>query len=306
MGLMSIYNPLMPFATRPHFSWRLRTRMLELGPKTLIMGILNVTPDSFSDGGRYLGQEDAIEHGLTLLDEGAHVVDLGGESTRPNAVPLSPDEEQKRVLPVLGAILKARPDAIVSIDTYHASTARLAVEAGAEIVNDVSGGLWDEAMLETIASLECGAILMHTRGRPHEWREMALLAPGEMLPMVIEDLTARTAAALSSGIAGERLMLDPGFGFGKSGSQNYPLLAHLDSLHALGYPMLVGISRKGFLTQTAHPTHHGNPPTAAQRLTLTTAANTAAVLAGAHLLRVHDVPAALEASAIADAVLMGN
>ncbi|WP_241654431.1 dihydropteroate synthase [Granulicella sibirica] len=270
------------------------------------MGILNVTPDSFSDGGRYLGQHDAIEHGLTLLDEGADLLDLGGESTRPDATPLPAEEEQRRVLPVLSAILKARPEAIVSIDTYHASTARLAVEAGAEIVNDVSGGLWDAAMLSTVAEMECGAILMHTRGKPEEWRSLALLAPEEIPSMVTGDLRQRTEEARAAGIAEDRVMLDPGFGFGKTGAQNYPLLAHLEQLHGLGFPLLVGISRKGFLTQTAYSLHHGHVPTPAQRLTLTTAANTAAVLAGAHVLRVHDVPAALEAAAIADAILGGN
>ena len=302
----AIYNSQMSFAVRPLFSWRLRTRTLELGRKTLVMGILNVTPDSFSDGGRYLGQQDAIEHGLTLLDEGADLIDLGGESTRPDALPLGPEEEQRRVLPVLGAILKERPEAIVSIDTYHASTARMAVGAGAEIVNDVSGGIWDEAMLATIAALECGAILMHTRGKPQEWRSLGPLAPAEVPQMVMGDLRLRTEKARQAGAPEERVVLDPGFGFGKMGAQNYPLLAHLDQLHGLGFPLLAGISRKGFLTQTVHPSHHGHVPTPEQRLTLTTAANTAAVLAGAHILRVHDVPAALEAAAIADAILGGN
>ena len=281
-------------------------RRLELGPKTLIMGILNVTPDSFSDGGRYLEHQDAIEHGLELLDRGADLLDLGGESTRPNATPLEPDEEQRRVLPVLDAILKARPGAIVSIDTYHASTARIAVEAGAEIVNDVSGGLWDPAMLSTISELECGTILMHTRGKPQEWESQDPLAPGEVLPIVMEDSRLRTEEARAAGVSEERIVLDPGFGFGKIGQQNYPLLAHLDQMHGLGFPLLVGISRKRFLTQTAYPAHLAHTPTAAEKLTLTTAANTAAVLAGAHILRVHDVPAALGAAAIADAILAGH
>src|SRR5215469_4138719 len=173
----------MAFAARPIYDWRLRTRSLALGRRTLIMGVLNVTPDSFSDGGHFYNAasapERAVEHALSLLDHGADLLDLGGESTRPGATRLSPDEEQARVLPVLEAILRERPLAVVSIDTFHAATAKRAVEAGADIVNDVSGGLWDEAMLATLASLGCGAILMHTRGVPAEWKTLPALAPAE-------------------------------------------------------------------------------------------------------------------------------
>ena len=175
----------MPFAVRPHFDWHLRTRTLALGSRTLLMGILNVTPDSFSDGGRFLSPQAALTHALRMLDDGADLLDLGGESTRPGSTPITPAEEQSRVLPVLHAILAARPDAVLSIDTYHAETARLAVEAGAEIVNDVSGHLWDLALAsDTCAALGCGAILMHTRGRPHQWRtQRPALQPGEVVPL---------------------------------------------------------------------------------------------------------------------------
>jgi dihydropteroate synthase len=135
----------MAFAVRPRFDWRLRTRTLELGPRTLVMGVINVTPDSFSDGGQFLDSRAALTQAFKMLDEGADLLDLGGESTRPGSRPITEEEEQARVLPVLRAILTARPDAVISIDTYHAETARLAVEAGAEIVNDVSGHLWDAA-----------------------------------------------------------------------------------------------------------------------------------------------------------------
>ena len=167
----------MPFTVRPHFDWRLRTRILALGPRTLIMGILNATPDSFSDGGQFLDPRAALTHALQMLDDGADILDLGGESTRPNSTPVTPAEEQSRVLPILRAILAARPNAILSIDTYHAETARLAIEAGAEIVNDVSGFLWDDAMAATCAVLKCGAILMHTRGRPHRGARCLPLRP---------------------------------------------------------------------------------------------------------------------------------
>lgn len=288
----------MSIAVRPHFDWRLRTRTLALGTRTLLMGILNATPDSFSDGGQFLDPRAALDHALQMLDDGADLLDLGGESTRPNATPVSPAEEQARVLPVLRAVLAARPNAILSIDTYHTETARLAVESGAEIVNDVSGLLWDEAMAATCAALNCGAILMHTRGRPQEWHTLPALAPAEVTPLVLRELRARADAALAAGIHRDAIVLDPGFGFGKALDENVPLLAHLDALHALGYPLLIGVSRKGFLRAALTQTES---PHALQDAT--TAANTAAILAGAHILRVHDVRPAREAAAIADRIL---
>jgi len=285
----------MPFAARPHFDWRLRTRFLPLGQRTLLMGILNVTPDSFSDGGQFSSAARATDHALRMLGDGADILDLGGESTRPNAVPVTPAEEQGRVLPVLRAILAARPSAVVSIDTYHAETARLAVEAGAEIVNDVSGHLWDAAMSVTCATLGCGAILMHTRGRPQQWHTQPPLPPDEILPLVLGGLKARAEAALAAGIAREAIVLDPGFGFGKVLDENYPLLAHFDQLHTLGFPVLAGVSRKSFLTRAVHSQAVDELPT--------TVANTAAILAGAHILRVHEVRAARDTSAIADRIL---
>ncbi len=306
----------MPFAVRPRFEWRLRTRALALGSRTLLMGILNVTPDSFSDGGQFLAPDVALRHALQMLDDGADLLDLGGESTRPGSVALTPAQEQARALPVLEAILNARPDTIVSIDTYHAETARLAIEAGAEIVNDVSGHLWDAHMSTTCADLGCGAILMHTRGRPQEWRTQPALAPGEVVPLVLRDLQARAAAALAAGIAREAIVLDPGFGFGKILNENYPLLAHLDDLHTLGFPILAGLSRKSFLTRPlasnerprSRTTGAGAPGLVSEtgdssHQLPTTIANTAAILAGAHILRVHDVPPARAAAAIADRIL---
>ncbi len=303
----------MPFAVRPQFDWRLRTRSLALGPRTLIMGILNATPDSFSDGGQFLDPHAALTHALQMLDDGADILDLGGESTRPNSTPITPQEEQSRVLPILRAMLAARPDAILSIDTYHAETARLAVDSGAEIVNDVSGLLWDEQMAATCASLACGTIIMHTRGRPQQWRTLPALAPAEVTPLVLRELRARSEAALAAGIAHESIVLDPGFGFGKAFDENFPLLAQFDRLHALGFPLLAGLSRKGFLRhalQQAESTHAPIPvqstqPThALQDATL--AANTAAILAGAHILRVHDVRPARQSAAIADRILAAH
>lgn len=285
----------MPFAVRARYDWRLRTRTLSLGPRTLIMGILNVTPDSFSDGGQFFNADAGLKHALEMLDGGADILDLGGESTRPSAVPITPAEEQGRVLPALRAILKERPRAIISIDTYHAETARLAVESGAEIINDVSGHLWDPRMSATCAALGCGAILMHTRGRPQEWRTLPPLAHAEVLPLVLRDLETRANAALAAGIAHDSIVLDPGFGFGKAFGENYPLLAQLDLLHCLGFPILAGLSRKSFLT---HAVPAGSEPQLP-----TTVANTAAILAGAHILRVHDVGPARVAADVADRIL---
>jgi dihydropteroate synthase len=267
------------------------------------MGVLNITPDSFSDGGYFFDPRQAVDHALRLLDHGADLLDIGGESTRPSATPLTPAEEKARILPVLSAILIARPDAILSVDTYHASTAQRAIDAGAEIVNDVSGHQWDEAMSSTCARLGCGNILMHAHGRPVDWPQQAPLEDAEVLPLVERGLRKSVEAALSAGVARETIVLDPGFGFGKLGDSNYSLLAHFDGLQGLGFPLLAGISRKRFLAHTISPLHQGEPPAANMRTYATTAANTAAVLAGAHILRVHDVPQAMDAGAIADAIL---
>jgi dihydropteroate synthase len=301
----------MPFAVRRKFDWRLRTRSLALGPRTLIMGILNATPDSFSDGGQFLDPRAALTHALQMLDDGADILDLGGESTRPNSTPITPAEEQSRVLPILRAILAARPDTILSIDTYHAETARLAIDSGAEIVNDVSGLLWDDAMAAACAELACGTILMHTRGRPHEWRTLPALALDDVVPLVLRELRVRADAALATGIRHAAIVLDPGFGFGKSFDENFPLLAQFDALHALNFPLLTGLSRKGFLRRTlaenspAEPTKKSGAPHLDSEMWVSanTAANTAAILAGAHILRVHDVRPARQAAAIADRIL---
>ena len=293
----------MPFVKRARFEWRLRTRTLALGERTLVMGILNLTPDSFSDGGKFFSAEAAVAGGLAMLDAGADLLDLGGESTRPGALGLSAEEEQGRVLPVLEAMLRASPGAVLSVDTYHASTAERAVAAGAEIVNDVSGLLWDAAMGTACAESGCGVILMHTRGRPRDWAGLPGLGQDEVVPLVRRELGERVAAGLAAGIAAESIMLDPGFGFGKRGEENYSLLAGLGELRGLGYPLLAGISRKGFLGKSIAGLHGGRVPAADERLHATVAANTAAILAGAHLVRVHDVLAALEAAAVADEIL---
>lgn len=292
----------MPVAPRPHFRWALRSRSLVLGERTLLLGVVNFTPDSFSDGGQFLSATNAIDHALRLLDEGADILDVGGESTRPGTrPPVSAQKELDRVLPVIQGVLQRRPETIVSVDTYKSETARAAIGAGAQIVNDVSGFLWDPAMAATCAELGCGVILMHTRGRGSEWRAQPPLPHNEVVPLVLRELEERSRAALAAGVQRAAIVLDPGFGFGKSLDENYPLLAHFEELHALGYPLLAGPSRKSFLGKTLASTCGRDVPPG-QRDNATLAAITAAVLAGAHLVRVHSVQAAREAIAIADAI----
>jgi dihydropteroate synthase len=285
---------------RAVFEWNLGTRTLELGKRTLIMGIVNVTPDSFSDGGVYLDPGKATAHALRLLEEGADIVDVGGESTRPGAkAAVSAEEESKRVLPVITTLKKQRPDAIIYIDTYKASVARAAVAAGAEIVNDVSALRWDPQMAATIAEIKCGAVLMHMRGRPEEWR--TLPPPVDVFLLVKRELREWVEAAVRAGVRRERIALDPGFGFGKTFDQNYPLLARFQDLQSLGFPLLAGTSRKSFLGRTL--ARDGKDASATDRLYGNLAAHTALILKGAHILRTHDVRAAVDAARVTDAIL---
>lgn len=285
---------------RPHYQWQLRSRTLTLGERTLVMGIVNVTPDSFSDGGQFLSQEKAIEHALRLLEEGADIIDIGGESTRPGQKqPVSAQMELDRVLPVIEAVRKEAPDALISVDTYKSEVARAAVSAGAEIVNDVSGLHWNAGMASTIAGLKCGAVLMHMRGRPEGWRNLPPL--DDPVALVKKELGEIADSAMAGGIARDRIMLDPGFGFGKNYDENYPLLAHFDELHELGFPLLSGTSRKSFIGKTV--SSDGKPVPAEARLYGTLATITASILKGAHIIRVHDVKPAVEAARVADAIV---
>ncbi|MGI4854908.1 MAG: dihydropteroate synthase [Janthinobacterium lividum] len=294
----------MGFQKRMPHRWVLRTRTLALGQRTHVMGIVNVTPDSFSDGGQHATTDQAIAHALCLLDEGADILDIGGESTRPGsaagtAEALSAADEQGRVVPVIVGVLRERPGAVLSVDTYRAATARAAVAAGAEIVNDVSGGLWDAAMFRTCADLQCGLVVMHTRGLPSAWAVQQPLARNVVVPVVLEGLQERLQAAEQAGVVRERIVADPGFGFGKRGAESWALLAGFDVFAGLGLPLLAGLSRKGFLVSAAAPTDDSLQ----MRDERTHAADVAAILSGAHLLRVHDVRGALQSAAVADTIL---
>jgi dihydropteroate synthase len=294
----------MPFALRARCDWKLRTRALPLGERTVVMGVLNTTPDSFSDGGAFDSPAAAIEHGLRMFEDGADIVDIGGESTRPGKhKQVGIREEIDRVLPVLKGILRHRPGAILSVDTYKSQTAAAALEAGAEIVNDVSGFLWDESMAQVCAGARCGVVLMHTRARPEEWHALPPLDPHQVVPIVKVALQRRLDEALKGGIEQEQIVLDPGFGFGIIAGQNYSLLAGLDELTSLGRPLLAGVSRKSFLARTLSSLYKGKDVPADRRGNASLAAVTATILAGAHLVRVHDVRPSREAAAIADAIL---
>ncbi len=290
-------------------SWQVRTRTLELGRRTLVMGVVNITPDSFSDGGLFLDSEKAIAEAMRLIEEGADLLDLGAESTRPGSraggadAAVSAEEEQVRLLPVLEGILRAKPDAVLSVDTYKAATARAALAAGAEIVNDVSGFTWDAEMAQVCAESGAGVVVTHTRGRPDQWRTQPQLEPGALLALVRSGLAGSLAVAQRAGVAADAVVLDPGYGFGKRFDENYALLARQAELLALGRPLLAGLSRKSFLGQTLRPLFGGNDAPLDSRENASLAAMTAAILNGASMVRVHAVRAAVEAARIGDAIL---
>jgi dihydropteroate synthase len=295
---------------RPIFEWNIGSRVLPLGKRTLVMGIVNITPDSFSDGGQFLDKEKALAHALRLLEEGADIIDVGGESTRPGAKTgasagtkksdasrtVTERQEIERVIPVIQQLKQKHPSTIISVDTYKANVARAAVEAGAEIVNDVSAFRWDPKMAKTAAELKCGAVLMHMRGRPEEWRSQPPVA--DIVVLVKRELREWADAATMAGVKRERIVLDPGFGFGKNFEENYPLLRRFDEFHQLRYPLLAGVSRKSFVGRMLARNGHDVP--VGERLYGTLATETAAILKGAHVIRTHDVRACVDAARVAD------
>jgi dihydropteroate synthase len=289
-------------------NWRLRTRTIEVGRRTLVMGVVNITPDSFSDGGSFLDPEAAVARCMQCIEEGADLLDLGAESTRPGShaggadAAVGAEEEQARLLPVIEGILKRLPHAVLSVDTYKAETARAALKAGAEMINDVSGLTWDFGMAAVCAEFGAGVVLMHTRGRPEEWSAQPQLAPDALLAMVREGLAASMAAAERAGIAPEAIVLDPGYGFGKRLDENYTLLARQAELVTLGRPLMAGVSRKSFLGKTLAEFYGGKDAPAGKRENANLAAMTTAILHGTSIVRVHAVRPAVEAARIADAI----
>jgi dihydropteroate synthase len=277
--------------------WRTKHRSLDLSRHGVVMGILNVTPDSFSDGGASPECGRATEHALRLLAEGAAIIDIGGESTRPGAEPVPLEEEMRRVLPVVEALRKRAPDCMISVDTSKAAVAAAALDSGAAIINDVTALRGDPAMAGTVARAGAGLVLMHMQGTPRTMQ--AQPAYGDVVAEVCAFLGERLAAAVAAGIAPECVALDPGIGFGKTAEHNLELLRGLEAITGEGRPVVVGVSRKGFLAQFV-----GNADMA-DRLWPTVAMTALARTKGATVLRVHDVWPNLAALKAAEAFMGG-
>jgi dihydropteroate synthase len=264
---------------------------------TLVMGVVNVTPDSFSDGGLWVAPDAAIAHGVELLDQGADILDVGGESTRPGAERPSEQEELRRVIPVIREL--SRRGAKVSVDTMRSSVAAQAVDAGAYMINDVSGGLADPDMARVVAAAQVPFVLMHWRGHSDTMQDLATY--DDVVTDVCRALEDRVSDLCDQGVGRDQMILDPGFGFAKLAQHNWSLLAHLDKLLSLGFPVLVGTSRKSFLGRLGVPEgDESNPPS--MRDAATAATTVIAGLAGAWAVRVHDVASSVEALRVVAAV----
>jgi len=269
---------------RKLFYWKLKAREVKLGERTVILGVLNVTPDSFSDGGKYMDPDRAFARAVEMEEQGADIIDIGAESTRPESARISAAEELRRLIPVLKR-LRDKLSIPISVDTYKAEVAELAIEHGAEIINDPTGLTFEAQLARVVSNQNAGLILNHMRGRPETWAKLPPLP--DVMSTIVRDLDATVSRARHSGLDRSRIVVDPGLGFGKRKEQNATILARLRELSSLDLPILAGPSRKSFL---AHPTDQ-------ETLFATAAAATAAILGGAHLLRVHDV---LEMRAVAD------
>ena len=292
----------MRYVTSPARRLDCRGNVLQLGARTLIMGILNVTPDSFADGGRYFEPRQAVAHGLRMVEEGADIIDVGGESTRPagtygaGARTVSTEEEIRRTAPVIEEIA-SRTDRLISVDTTKAAVVEKAIESGASIVNDISAMRFDSLMAKTVAQSGAAVVLMHMKGTP---RTMQINPSYHNLIHEITDfLNVRLAAALEAGIAPGRILIDPGLGFGKRSTHNFEILARLEEFHDLGRPLLVGPSRKRFVGA-------GLDLTPEERLEGTLSAVGLSVAAGAHVVRVHDVAAAGRAARVAEEIVAAS
>ncbi len=280
---------------------KLRRGELLLGRKTLVMGVLNVTPDSFSDGGKFFDAKRAVKHALAMQRGGADIIDIGAESTRPGSKSISAAEELSRLLPVLER-LRGKLKIPISVDTQKSAVAELTIGAGAAMINDVSGLISDPRLAEVVARHRVPIILMHMRGTPRTMQTRPFAR--NVMKDVMGGLKKSVAVARKAGIEKSQIVLDPGIGFGKSFEQNYELLAKLPELAKLGYPLLVGTSRKGFLGKTM--ARNGKPAPAGQRIWGTAATVTASILGGAHIVRVHDVAEMVQVARVVDAVVNGR
>jgi len=283
---------------RKLFRLKLPSRRLVLGKRTLIMGVLNVTPDSFSDGSKFYNEEHAIAHALRMERAGADLIDIGAESTRPGSEGISAEEEWKRLMPVLGGLRRLLKIPI-SIDTQKAEVAETALDAGAEIINDISGLKSDSRIAEVAARHRVPLILMHMRGEPRTMQKGSFAR--DAMKDILQGLRRSAAIARKSGVAKSQIVLDPGIGFGKSFAQNYEVLQRLPQVAKLGFPLLIGTSRKGFLGATL--VRDGKPASPEERIWGTAATVTASILNGAHIVRVHDVEEMAQVARVADCVL---
>jgi dihydropteroate synthase len=281
---------------RKRFRLRLRSRSLVLGERTLIMGVLNVTPDSFSDGGVYLDSEAAVARALQLEKDGADILDIGGESTRPGATPIAEEEELRRILPVIKG-LAGKLRIPISVDTQRAEVARAALAAGAEMINDVSGLGTDPSLGEIVRRARVPLILMHMRGTPHTMQRKPFAR--DVMRDVAAGLRDSIARARRAGVLPSKILIDPGIGFGKSHEQNFEILARLPEIARFGCPVVIGTSRKGFLGDAL--VKPGEPPAPPDERLLGTAVTvTASILGGAHIVRVHDVAEMVRVARVAD------
>jgi dihydropteroate synthase len=281
--------------------WQIRDKTLPIGERTLIMGILNVTPDSFSDGGQYFSLDNAVGHAQQMISEGADIIDVGGESTRPgSAEPVTAEEEIKRVQPVIKALSEVT-DVPISVDTTKSEVAIAALEAGAHIVNDISALRFDFFIADAVARTGAGLVLMHSRGTPATMHRLSPVA--DIMHEVTTSLGASVKMAQRRGVKRESIVIDPGIGFGKSQEQNLELLAKLDRIAAAfpDLPVLIGTSRKSFIGRMLAD-ESGNPAPTDQRLSGSMASIAVGVLKGAHIVRVHDVKETVEFMRVLDAI----
>lgn len=272
-----------------------RDHILDLSQRTYIMGILNVTPDSFSDGGLYLSKDDAIRRALGMVDEGADIIDVGGESTRPGSEMVSVDEEIRRVIPVIEAI-RDKVNVPISIDTYKSKVAELAIQAGASIVNDISGLRFDKRMADVVARYGVGVVIMHIKGTPKDMQKNPVYKA--LIPEIMDYIREGIMIALKAGVAEDRIIIDPGIGFGKTVEHNLEILKRLDEFKGFEKPILIGPSRKSFIGNILG----GLPVT--ERLEGTASAVAVGIFNGANIIRVHDVKEMVRVARIADAIKM--
>jgi len=281
-------------------AWHIKGRALPIGERTLIMGILNITPDSFSDGGQFLDFDNALDHAEQMIAEGADIIDVGGESTRPGGEPVSIEEEIRRVVPFIETLAK-RVETPISVDTTKSEVARAALDAGAAVVNDISALRFDFYIADAVARAGAGLVLMHSRGTPATMHRLPPVA--DIMHEVTHSLRASINMAERRGVKRESIVIDPGIGFGKTQEQNLELIAKLDQLIAAfpDYPVLIGTSRKSFIGRILAG-ESGTPAPPEDRLHGTMATITASILHGAHIIRVHDVKAAAETIRVARSI----